>query len=604
MATQFSSVQVSAARQFLVVEYDANPTPKKLRQRLLANDRVHSTAFDLYVPTHVYDEQRFLIVGNEKQILVGACFSDSIKKLSSNSSGQLRDDMEILVDPFNDEIGFVQFIFQLSGKTPAVSVEPHRDAESGQEVLINTHLPYPEAQSSAFEGVRLLKYQWSDEDVAAYSICGQRLRWIFAWFKTDEFFRDGKAAGFNLVRYRPYIDEFGAWNYMSGNGSPDAKSLGKVYRWDAKVESITDVAATLSGSVVRITGQCSNPKGVQLELVGPTDEGVFLEPSWSGNSFTVSVNVGAARGRYRLYGRANGAPVEPRYTAIDLPDPERAKDFQLAITYDSPMCVVANYYTHERFDRDFGLVASLGIRRVHWIEYGDWYSFWHPEHTTGLWQKYYDMTVKNCGDFLTAGCAAAHRQKMEFFADLKTFDFSMNCFMSDKPLRKSSVLEKLDKRYTSAIPEIAASRGISFAANPAWQRKPNLPVERVTFFSDIALPRVKQGEVKLLVSDDNRKYVPYRGKFTLKQGSAARKHQRWTPAGNVQDVGTATNWFIELSGLKLKSPHLAVMIGGKAFELRHRGFMFVEAVGADGKSCVVTPATSGDPERGFYFWSD
>lgn len=613
MATQFLGVQVSPSRRFFKADYDANPTPAKLRKRVLANDRVQSSAYDLYAGSHVYDEQRFVVVGNEKTVLVAACFYDSITKLSSDAKGQLRDDMELLIDPFNDEIGFVQFVFQLSGKTPKDSVEPHRDAESGQEVLINTHLPYPDAQSSAFEGVRLLKYQWSDEYVQDYSISALRLRWLFAWFNTDEFFRDGKAAGFNVVRYRPYIDEFGGWSNMTGNGSPDAKSFGKIYRWDAKVESIEDVGAQLSGDVLSIRGRVprryaagvnEQSANVKMELAGPTGEKWAIKPTWKGDEFSAKVKVGSARGRFRLYGNAGDAAVEPRYVAVDLPDARRAKKFQLAITYDSPMCVIANHYTPERLDRDFALVASQGISRVHWIEYGDWYSFWHPRHLP-LW-RYYDRTIKQCGDYLTAACAAAHRQKMEIFGDLKTFDLSMNCFMVDPPLsaafRKSTAYEKLDKRYTCAIPEIAAGRGLVFAANPAWQRKPNLPVTRVTFYSDIPIPKVKPGDLKLLVSDDNRKYVPYRGKFVLKQGTISRGHQRWTPGGNVPEKGAAPNWFIEISGVQLRSPHLAICIEGESFEFRHRGFMFVEAIGADGQPCVVTPATSGDPQRGFYFW--
>ncbi len=595
-------ITVSASRKHAVAQFDAKPTPQKIRRRVFANDAGVSSGFEtIYAPAPCYDDSRFLVLANEKMLLVGACFLDSITKLSSVHGKSMADDVEIVFDPFDDGVGFVQFYFNLSGREPRISKNPHNDSEPLSEVVVSTHLPYPEAQSSAFDGVRLRRYRWWDETIAGYSISALRCRWLFAWFDPREVFRNGKRAGFNIARQRTYIDEFGSWNHASGNGSQDALSLGKLYQFDAP-QVLNDVRASREESgELAIRGSCvDRPRDIQLHLVDPFGDEVEIEPQWSGDAFTIAVPVSDDGGRYRLKPSSASAEIEPGFVAIDLPKPKRAREFKLSLTYDSPMCVIANHYTPQRLDRDFGAWKALGISRVHWIEYGDWPSFWSWKFGGKLFCPGYARTVKECGDYLTAACAAAHRQELEFIADFKTFDLGMNCIPSEKPFRKSTTWEKLDRNYSGVIPEISAARGATWRANPAWQRKPNLPVTRVALYSDVELPAIKPASVKIYASTDNKRYTPIRAK--IKSGTTSRRHQRWTPAGNVSDSGSAKNWFIEISGIKTSKPYLAIKIDGKRFELWHRGFMFVEAFGADGKPCVVTPATSGDLERGFFFW--
>jgi|GEM_PF-987025 len=597
-----ASLSVSASRKHAVVEFDRNPSPKKIRDRILADDRVCSGFEALYAPAPCYDESRFLVLGNDKTLLVGACFMDSVAKLSGMHSKSMADELEIVIDPFDDGIGFVQFYFNLSGREPTVSTSAHRDSEPLSEVVTITHLPYPEAQSSAFDGVRLRKYRWWDEAIADYSISGLRCRWLFAWFDTREVFRNGKRAGFNIARNRPYLDEFGTWNHASGNGSQDALSLGKLYR-GKRPAVLSQVQATRKGSTLTVTGTCCGKPGkLKLSLLDPAGEVLKTRTRWKGEQFTLTTPSCRGGGRYRLQPVTDGKPIEPGFVGIDVLQPKRANDFQLSLTYDAPMCVIANHYTPTMFDREFAACKSLGLHRIHWIEYGDWPSFWTgASDTARIWAEGYKRTVKACGDYLTAACKAAHRNDLQLVADFKTFDIGMNCFSTDKPYRKSSAREKLDQNYSAVIPEIAAAQGATWQANPAWQRKPNLPVTRVVLYSDTPIDRIKKDAVKVLVSKDNRNYTVLRG-ATVKTGECQRPHQRWTPAGNVPGRGRARNWYLEITGIKTNKPYLAVKIAGEKIEFTQRGFMFAEAFGADGQSCVVTPATSGSPEHGFHFW--
>lgn len=593
--------KVSVPRKHAVVEFDAKPTPQKIRERIFKNDRV-SCGFELiYAPSACWDDSRFLILSNEKTLLVGACFFDSIVKLSSVHGKSMADELELLFDPFDDGLSFVQFYFNLSGRTPRVSTSSHNESESLAEVVVNTHLPQAAAQSSSFDGVTLKKYRWWDETITGYAISGLRVRWLFAWFDPREIFRNGKTAGFNVARQRTYIDEFGSWNHASGNGSQDALSLGRIHRFEAPAV-IEGVSATHQNGELTVTGNITkNPRDLAFSLLDPAGNEIAIVPKWKGSQFSFSAKTQGVGGRYRLKPTSEKTAVEPVVTAIDVPEAKRAREFVVSMTYDPPDNLMAQHYTPERLNIDFGTWRKLGVTRVHWIDYTNWPSLYWAAEFGRFWGTNYTRTFKHCGDFLKAAVDAAHKQDVEIYTDLKTFDIGFNFLLTKKPFRKSSVWDKLDNRHSGVVPEIALAQGAVMHANPAWQQKPNLPVTKIVFYSDVELPKIKPGSVKVLVSKDNFKYSEIRN-AKVKAGVVMRPHARWTPAGNVTEPGTAKNWFIEVTGIRADKPYLAIKIDGEKFELRHRGFMFVEAFGADGKPCVTTSATAGDLDRGFSFW--
>jgi hypothetical protein len=590
----------SVSRKHAIVVHDANPTPEKIRQRILKDDRVNGGFEVIYAPGPCWDDSKFVVMGNDQTLLVGCCFPDSITALSSVRTKHMADEFEILFDPYDDGLSYVQFYFNLSGKAPEVSHSPHRDGGVISEVLVATHLPYAEAQSSAFEGVRLRKYQYTDETISGYLISGLRLRWLFAWFDTKEVFRNGKRAGFNIARQRTYIDEFGSWNHASGNGSQDAGSLGKLYRTQAPAV-IEGVKTVIAGGVLTLTGTCTDkPADLALKLLDPMGKEIAIEQRWKGGQFTITARAGGVGGRYRLVPSSQKRAVEPGFVAVDVAEAKRADDFVVSMTYDPPDNLMNTHYSPERLDRDFGAWKKAGVQRVYWLEYSNLPSLWMAGEFGKFWGKQYKETVKHCGDFLTAAAKSAHKQGLEFYSNFKTFDIGMNFMLTEKAFRKSSAFNRLDNRYSFVAPEIAAARGATFHANPAWLRKPNLPVTRVVIYSDSKIPAIKPGSLKVLVSKDNIKYTPVRA--TVKTGVVQRPHQRWTPAGNVPESGSAKNWFIELTGFSTDKPYLALKIEGEKFQIWHRGFMVVEAFGTDGKSCVTTPATSGGLDRGYSFW--
>jgi len=586
------------SNRWCVVEYDERPSAAKLRKQILREENVVSGFSILTAPAPAYDDTSFKVCGNEKEILVAVCLLDSVHPSQSGDRGPA-DTVEVLFDPLNDQIGYEQFLLDPSMKEAAPGTNPHRDPEHVGEVQVISHRPYPEAHSSAYPGVKLKRHEWRDERFSAYSIAPLRCRWLFAWFYTEQIFRNGPVCGFNVCRNRPYLAEYSSWNYCGGNGAQDATGFGRLYRIKAPAH-VTQVSARLNGQALSIEGELDGLAGeLGMELVTPCGDRRPLRLSVSGSTWKGQARLGAVEGgRYRFCPRFAGGPVEPAYLSVDVPSRSKAQDFCLSVTYDPPMSIIANCYTPDRLARDMEIWADLGVNRVHWIEYGDWPSFW--KYPPPGWAENYARTVRECGDFLASAVEAAHRHDLELIADLKTFDLGFNCFFADGD--GVSTVEDLEKEHACVIPEIAAHHEWTMRANPAWEREPSLPVSRLRLYSEKPIPELSRSEVRLLTSEDNVRFRRYRKSFDWQQGTLRRPHMRWTPAGNVKEKSGRKNWYVEFSGLRVDKPFLAVQLGKGAFQLWHRGYMLAEAWNASGESVPLTLATNGNSEGGFYFW--
>lgn len=593
------NLTVRESNRWCVVERDKRPSPTKLRRQILREENVVSGFSILEAPAPAHDDTIFKVCGNEKEILVAVALMDSTRHLSARPEDSQRDTVEILFDPLSDQLGYVQFLFAPSAKVVSAATDPHRDPESTDDVQVISHLPYPEAHSSGYPILKLRNYQWRDEDFSTCPIMLLRCRWLFAWFPTQEVFRNGDVCGLNICRERPHLAEFSSWNYCSGNGAQDATSFGQLYRSRAPAHVACERAA-LDGNVLHATGRVGGDvKALAFELASPDGERVRAKASVRGDTWEARAKIDArVGGRYRLYPVCDGKAIEPRYLAIDVPARRNARTFCLSVTYDSPMSIVANYYTPDRLDRDMAIWADLGITRIHWIEYGDWPSFWH--HGGGRWSKNYRKTIEHCDDYLAAAVGAAHAHDLEFIADLKTFDLGINCFFEEPD--GVSTVEDLEGKHVSVIPEIAAHQEWTMRSNPAWQVDPSFPVARLRLYSETPIPGLRPEDVRLLTSKDNVRYRRYGKPFGFTQGALRRPHRRWTPAGNVRERGSCKNWYVELCDLDLQQPFLAVRLGKEEIRLTHRGCMLAEAWDGHGRAVPLTVATNGDSADGFFFW--
>jgi len=590
---------VRESNRWCVVERDENPTAAKMRRQILRGEGVFSGFSVLDAPAPAHDDTSFKVCGNEREILFAVALPDSIHFLPQHKQREMTDSAELIFGPLCDRIGWIHFLFNppsLVGEH--MKNDPHRDPELDQEVLVNAHLPYAEAHSSACFDIKLKRHRWSDELFTPCKIMTQSCRWLFAWFRTEELFLKGPACGFNVCRNRPALSEFSTWNYCAGNGSPDASGMGSLHLFDSPA-CVRDVRAHLAGGRVHVEGCVSRSvRDFSLELADPLDRRTEPPIERDGERWRTSWNAdGALSGRWRLYPRCAGGPIEPDYVSVDVPSGARAKDFCVAVTYDPPMSIIPNYYTPERLRRDMETWAGLGVRRIHWIDYGEWPSFWNYR---GDWDRNAPRTFAECGNFLAAAADAAHHSGLEFIGDLKTFDLGINCFFVEED--GISTVEDIERRHVSLIPEMAAHPECTMQSNPAWRRAAAFPITRLRIYSETPLPRLRRADVKLLTSKTNARYRRYAKPFRFKQGTLRRPHLRWTPAGTVKDKGGRKNWYVELSGLELTQPFLAVTLGKNEAYLRHRGYMLVEAWSADGSPAPLTVATNGSTSRGFFFW--
>lgn len=560
-------------RRWCTVVPDEKPTPARLRQALLRAEG-QSEFSGMAVPGPPRDQSAFVVAGNDREIVVAmAFFHAPPERILTEKLPEMTDVAEICFDLRQDRIGMVQFGIGPDGN------------------YFNTHLPYPETHDSASPLPRLKKHEAHTEYFQSGGTYAMRCRFIFAWFETAAIFCHGPVVGFNICRYRPsHGYEFSAWNYPGGNGGPDATSFGTLHRHAPDI-ALAGVTATLDKTTLTVAGA----KRLQGTVLTPLGESIAVRNGAADLKKAVA-------GRYRLIPKVPGKSLEPAEYHFVVEPTRRAKpsrDFTVSATYDFPDCVMANYYTPARLDAEIAMLAGWGIDRLHWIDYSDAPSFWRMDY----WGNTFTKTVRACGDIAALAARTAHAHGQQILADFKIFDLGINSFFQEG----SSTVPDLEGRRKAAIPEIAAHPEWTLQPNPDWQRATAYPITRLRFYSTTPLPAIKPATVRILVSDDNRTYVPYRGPVTFGQGTVQRPHQRYTPAGNVRSEGAARNWYIELSGLQLKHKYAAVTIGGEEIFGTHRGFMVAEAEDAHGDLAPLTVATTGHRDfrdDGYFFWKE
>ena len=258
------------------------------------------------------------------------------------------------------------------------------------------------------------------------------------------------------------------------------------------------------------------------------------------------------------------------------PVPPPTKNFRVSITNDSPMMVLKRHYTPASLDAEMRALKDWGVNRLHWIDYSNYPAFW----AMPIWKKQYAATVKACGDLLAAACRAARKHKVELVPDFKLFDLSFTARGGTANQKDS--LPGLDAPDLLCIPEMMGHEDAFLQTNPAWRRKPAFPIHTLRFFSREPLPAIKPGDLLISESPDN---ITYRKVRVNPAGVTVRKigrpNRRWTPAGPEPEAGRHAAWMIEIRGLSIRHPFLAIEMSTVEGRLFNRHFALVEAIGKD-----------------------
>ena len=556
-------------------------TDDLLRGRAVQGDFVH---FATRVPA--FDQTRFRVVTDGEDILVAAEIVNTLRPLSAGDS------IEMFFDPFHDHLGFFQFIFPFRG-----------------EPMMFHHLPYGDALSTRFRYVELKSHAWGAKERRNVVNVKELDHYVFARFAVADVMRAGNACGFNVCRYRADLKEASSWNLCSGNGLVDATSFGHLHIGDPPV-IVTIDDATLEPDAVSLRGTVSRDvKSFELTLADPLDARVSADVRADGGAWSVRLALPRAvgggwdhqPGRYRVYPRVGGRSHEPEFFVFDRPlaasrgvvggrGSRPPSSFSVGMYYDVPDDLRGSHFTAGRLASEIGTLREWGVDRLYWIDYGptnksrtfwEWASDW----------KNASRSHKEAGDLLHAAAREAKARGMTFFGTFKPFDMGFSEPEFDK--RGRGLVKEVENRWSCVLDEVAANQDATMRANPAWVRAIEFPVTKLRFVSDRSIVAVKAKDIELFVSDDNRKYRPYRGKFTVKQSSGAEPDARWTPVGAVPDATKRKVWSLELSGLRVKEKYVAIRVNKAGFEMINPMFSLCEATDSRGHPAEHWLSTRG-----------
>jgi hypothetical protein len=285
--------------------------------------------------------------------------------------------------------------------------------------------------------------------------------------------------------------------------------------------------------------------------------------------------------------------------------PKRRADFRLGMTYDSPDDMLGSVpaYTPESLEAEIDLFASHGVRRIHWIDY--------PPETLFCGRFAFQVpsagqTARNCGDLLPLAASIAKRKGLEFIGVHKPFDIAMdasNWCRERQPVLRGNTVFGLEGRPIWAPAAVVAGQESTMRLHPEWHAAEHGTVARLRLYSTGKIAAVRRGDIRVWCSNDNRRFTAYGGRMKVRTGRTTRPHLCWTPAGARREKGRQSNGYLELSGLQVNAPFLAIEIR-KDVTLSHRAFALLEAWDAEDRPVPVVPATGGGIEDGFLFFQE
>ncbi len=575
IAGRVSRFNLPSVRRELLNHIDTEEDFRVINTRLPA---MAKTSF------RVYDNGSRIMVAIRIEDLVGL---DRGSLLAGDKTAEAKPVVELFFNPWNDGFSYYQFVL-----TPEGASCP-------------THfVPFHEAHSSSFRHMMIPEIVWELPDWAKPGGRGYPTRnddnsaFVFAFFKADALFRDADFVGFNVARSSNHrFSEYTTWNPCSGGGGYDADSFGQLYR-TIPLEWAGKVKAEIAGKELMITGSSYGRRKLKFRLLSPRGQELEFKLVQRGANWNIRLPlVDFLPGRYRLYANCHAAACEPRYLAFDIEaDPERS--FEITMTYDieDDFQDYPLVYTRKALAAELDLMQTHGIQRIHWLDYT-------PETIYTRWghgqNERSRKTRRNCGDLLPLAATLARERGLKFIGLFKPFDLAF-----DRNLGASTGHTFMNLEVTPVwVPEDLARRQDSImAVHPDWHPPLNdrFPV-RFRLYSREPLPKIKALDLILLVSSDNRHYQRYNGPLKIKVLRLRRPHQRWTAAGNIPESTSSIRYALELSGLHLKSPYLAIEFRRK-IRFAERLHAMAEAWDAGDNLLPVTLARSGDAQKGFNYW--
>ncbi len=185
-----------------------------LRKRLMRGDSVEADFTLVAAPVSPRNETSFLVATDGHDLVVLAKLIECKRQVApwgGKPQEAYNGHIEILFGPRCDDLGYCQWILSPGGTMGTYDFSPYPEARSSQWRL-------PQIKEWGFDCQR--------EELER----GHLIHWAWARFDLNEIFQHGDVVGFNLCRYDGAHLESSAWNFLAGNGAPDAQSLGRLIR--------------------------------------------------------------------------------------------------------------------------------------------------------------------------------------------------------------------------------------------------------------------------------------------------------------------------------------------------------------------------------------
>ena len=254
-------------------------------------------------------------------------------------------------------------------------------------------------------------------------------------------------------------------------------------------------------------------------------------------------------------------------------------------------------------------LKNLGVRRVHWIYYGEASAPWltpdrpldpagDPNSFANILCRYRE-TVGLLGNPLKVAADACRRHGLEIWGYYKPYEQGLSgAIPHGSPLAKEiGLLPNLTGQLVALAPFVAQNPTLRIRrrASEIVSANPNAPIRKLRLIkSDAAPTRIKRDNIQIWASENNWQYERVNVPFTLEEPiepSALAVDDIW---GNNVTAQNGERRVLTLSGLNLRQKYVLVttdFTSGNA-DFENVGCHMLEAVGSD--DCVIPGVFSNE----------
>ena len=277
--------------------------------------------------------------------------------------------------------------------------------------------------------------------------------------------------------------------------------------------------------------------------------------------------------------------------------PQRRQPFVLTATVDFPDDVGRGAYTPELLDELMATFAGIGVKRIHWLYYGDIDpdSYWAGSIFD--WMDYGPQTLKAIGEPLAAAVPAAHRHGMEIVGVLKPYDLGASGTVPEgSPDPRATNLKQIGGTVLFGIPFQQQHRHTLIKRRP-FEAPANLhhvAVRKIRLLKAGDSPtRLGKEHLEIWTSTDNYGYERRNVEFTVGEAVEPAPREVLDSFGRVLTTKGAPVRTLTLEGLSITDPYVLLTTNFKdrSADFRNTAVGMIEVYGDEPGPLPISVAT-------------